>query len=245
MKTKYFFTPLSQLPTGVGFELFGREHLCWLMISAAVTALLCLVCRKERGEHRRRFRRAVGCGVLFFELVKNANLILSGEMSVYFLPLHLCSIAVFFTFFNSLRPGETVDNFLYSTCMPGALSALLFPDWTMYPAFCLHSLTAFCAHTLLFAYPLMLVFSGEIRPSVKMLPRCFLILLALAAVIYPIDRALNANYMFLLVPSPGSPLEWFAHLLGVPGYLLGFIPLIAVIWGLEYLPFRRKRVKTK
>ena len=237
---EYFFTPLSELPSGVGFELFGLKHGCWLIISGCITLLLCLFCRRADKPGRRRIRRGTGCAVLAFELIKNINLIATGQFSVYFLPLHLCSLAVFFTFFNCLRPGETIDNFLYSTCMPGALSALLFPDWTAYPAFCLHSCVAFFAHTLLFAYPLMLTAAGEIAPRVRLLPRCLLILLCLAAVIYPIDRALGANYMFLLSPAAGSPLEWFASVLGVPGYLLGFFPLIAVIWSIEYLPFRKK-----
>ena len=70
-------------------------------------------------------------------------------------------------------------------------------------------------------------------------PRCFALLLALAAVVYGFDRIVGANYMFLLAPAPGSPLEWFAGFLGNPGYLLGYLPMLAAVWAALYLPGRK------
>ena len=237
---KYFFTLEDELPDGVGFPLWGREHIEWLCIALALGTILCLGYRRAGARGRAALRVCTGSAVLLCELLKDANLIVQGAFSVYYLPLHLCGLAVFFTFFHSLRPGETVGNFLYSTCMPGAAFALLFPDWTMYPAFCYHSLVAFAVHTLIVVYPLMLVFSGEWRPSVRYLPRCLALLLGLAAAVYLFDRRFHANYMFLLQPAAGSPLEWFASFLGNPGYLLGYVPMIVLIWGLLYLPFSKR-----
>ena len=238
---KYFFTLEQDLPAGVGFTLWGREHIAWLCIAAAIGVLLCLSYRRAKAEARPRLRIAVGCAVLACEILKVVNLIAQGSFNVYFLPLHLCGLAVFFTFAHALRPGETLGNFVYSTCAPGALFALLFPDWTAYPAFCYHSLVAFVVHTLLAVYPLMLLSGGDLRPRVRYLPRCFAILLSLAVPVYLFDRVFRTNYMFLLSPSSGSPLEWFASLLGNPGYLLGYLPMIILIWGLLYLPFRKKK----
>jgi uncharacterized membrane protein YwaF len=178
--------------------------------------------------------------VLACELLKDGNLLLQGCFGVYHLPLHLCGLAVFFTFAHALHPTETVGNFLYSSCMPGAACALLFPDWTAYPAFSYHSLVAFLVHALLVAYPLVQLAGGALRPRARFLPRCFAILLALAVPIYLFDRLFRTNYMFLLSPSAGSPLAWFASFLGNPGYLRGYLPMLAVGWGLLYLPFRRR-----
>ena len=238
----YFFTLEDKLPAGVGFSLWGREHLAWLSIVAALGVILCLSYRRCGQRGRTRLRIGVGCAVLACEIAKDVNLIAQGSFNVYFLPLHLCGLAVFFTFAHALRPGETLGNFVYSTCAPGALFALLFPDWTVYPAFCYHSLVAFTVHGLLTIYPLMLLCGGDLRPRARYLPRCFAILAILAAPIYVFDRVFRTNYMFLLWPSPGSPLEWFAAFLGNPGYLLGYLPLLVLIWGLLYLPFRKKRL---
>ena len=235
--TEYFFTTEAFLPPDAGFTMFGREHLLWLLICLALVAALCLSYRRCKARSRTRFRRAMGLAVLGCELAKDINLLAQGVFSVYYLPLHLCGLAVFLTLWHSLRPGETLGNLLYGTCMPGALFAALFPDWTAYPAFSYHSIVGFTVHALLIAYPLSLVLAGDLRPDARRLPRCLLWLLGMAVPVYFFDRAVGANYMFLLLPAGGSPLAWFASFLGTPGYLLGYVPMIVLVWLALYLPF--------
>ncbi len=236
-----FFTLEEDLPEGVGFPLFGGAHILWLGIAAALAGLLCMRYRRAPEDGRRRLRHALGWAVLACELLKDVNIAAQGRFGVWFLPLHLCGLAVFFTFAHARRPGKTLGNFLYSCCGPGALFALLTPDWTYYPPFSYHSIVGFIVHALLAAYPLMLVVGGDLRPEAKYLPRCFGILLCCAVPIYCFNRAFGTNYMFLMWPSPGSPLEWFASFLGVPGYLLGYLPMLAAVWLLLYLPFSNKK----
>ena len=47
---KYFFTLEQDLPAGVGFTLWGREHIAWLCIAAAIGVLLCLSYRRAKAE---------------------------------------------------------------------------------------------------------------------------------------------------------------------------------------------------
>lgn len=237
---EYFFTLEQDLPADAGFAYYGREHICWLAIALSLGVILCLVYSHLNSRGRCCLRIAAGCGILLCEVLKDANLIAQGAFGVYYLPLHLCGLAVFFTFVHALRPGEVMGNFLYSTCMPGAAFALFCPDWNAYPAFSYHSLVAFLVHTLIVAYPLMLLSGGDLHPRVRYLPRCFAILAGLAVPVYIFDRVFGANYMFLVEPSPGSPLEWFASFLGNPGYLLGYFPMMVLVWCLLYLPFRKR-----
>ena len=51
---KYFFTLEQDLPAGVGFTLWGREHIAWLCIAAAIGVLLCLSYRRAKAEARPR-----------------------------------------------------------------------------------------------------------------------------------------------------------------------------------------------
>lgn len=238
---KLFFALEEALPADAGFALRSGAHLAALAASAALIALLCLFYRRSPPRRRTALRRGLGWSVLALELLRAGSLAVQGAFSVYQLPLHLCGLAVFFTLAHALRPGALLGNFLYGVCMPGAVFALLFPDWTAYPIWSFRSLTALLVHTLLAAYPLALVAGGTLRPDGRLLPRCFALLLALAAAVYGFDRLLGANYMFLLSPAPGSPLEWFAGFLGNPGYLLGYFPMLAAVWTALYLPFRRKK----
>lgn len=238
---EYFFTLEDKLPAGVGFTLFGGAHIAWLAFSAALIAALCVLYRRAPAEGRRRWRQGLGWAVLACEALKDVNLAVQGSFDRWYLPLHLCGLAVFFTFAHSRRPGKTVGNFLYACCAPGAAFALLTPDWTAFPPLSYHSIVGFLVHALLIAYPLMLVVGGDLRPEAKYLPRCLGILVALAVPVYVFDRVFGTNYMFLMQPSPGSPLEWFASFLGDPGYLLGYFPMLAVIWLALYLPFARRK----
>ena len=79
-----------------------------------------------------------------------------------------------------------------------------------------------------------------IRPDTRRAPACLGIMLLIAVPVYVFDRLMGTNYMFLNWPLPGSPLEWFAFL-GRPGYLLGYIPLLAAAWTVIYAPFVKKR----
>lgn len=236
-----FFAFGDALPAGVGFALFSREHIAAMLACAGVCAGLCLAFCHAGTEGRKRLRLAVGGAILLCEILAKGYLILAGAYDLSYLPLHLCGLAVFFAFYHSLFPGETVGNFLYSTCMPGALFALLFPDWTAYPMLSYRSVVGFAVHALIAAYPLMQVLGGELRPSVRYLPRCLGILACLALPVYGFDRLTGLNFMFLLRPAKGSPLEWFAALLGNPGYLLGYIPMIVLIWCLLYFPFTKRK----
>lgn len=219
-------------------------HLAWLGICIGLIGLLCLAYGRCGVRGRKRLRRGVGLAVLACELAKDLCLLVQGAFGVGYLPLHLCGLAVFFTLAHAIRPGQTLGDFLYSTCMPGAAFALAFPDWTDYPPFAYHSVVAFTVHALLVAYPLMQLCGGDLRPDAARLKRCLAILLVLALPIYGFNRAFGTNYMFLCRPAPGSPLEWFASFLGNPGYLLGYIPMLALVWGVLYFPvIRNKRKK--
>lgn len=241
---EYFFCFDKDIPDGVGIANFGLEHIIWLLIAVICCTMLALRYKRARVQNRRKMRVFVGLALLVLEAGKVLALWLTGFYGLYYLPLHLCGIAIYLTLWHSLRGGDILGQMLYCVCMPGAAFALVFPDWLFYPALNYLSITSFLLHILLVAYPVMLLAGGELRPEPKRLPICFLILLVLAAAVYAFDLAFSTNYMFLLNPAPDSPLEWFYRLWGGGWYVLGYIPLLAGVWLLLYLPlalFRRKK----
>lgn len=227
-------------PEAAGFGLFSTAHGLYLAAAALSALLLCLFYRHLDGERRRRLRLALASSALALQLLRAVLLIISGNYTIGRLPLHLCAMAVYISFFHALRGGRLLGQFLYAFCMPGAAAALLFPDWSYYPALHFMTVSSFVLHILVFCYVLMQVSGGDIRPEGKNLPQCLGVMLAIAIPVYVFDVLTNTNYLFLNWPSPGSPLELFAFL-GRPGYILGYIPLIAGVWLVLYLPFIRKR----
>ena len=227
-------------PEAAGFGQFSAAHGLYLAVAALSALLLCLFYRHLDGERRRRLRLALASSALALQLLRAVLLIISGNYTIGRLPLHLCAMAVYISFFHALRGGRLLGQFLYAFCMPGAAAALLFPDWSYYPALHFMTVCSFALHILVFCYILMQVPCGDIRPDLKSLPQCLGVMLAIAIPVYVFDVLTNTNYLFLNWPSPASPLELFAFL-GRPGYVLGYLPLIAVVWLVLYLPFIGKR----
>ena len=222
-----------------GFGLFSAAHFIWLIIGTATAVLICLIYRRSSAVKRRRIRIALSSSALVIELLKTLLLILAGDYGIGRLPLHLCGLSIYFCFIHSFMkssPHSVFSQFLYFFCMPGAVFALIFPDWVGYPLFSFMTFSGFLLHFLITIYAVMQVISTDIFPDLRRLPACILIMLLLAVPVYFFDKSSGTNYMFLNWPSPGSPLEWFSSL-GNPGYLLGYIPLMLITWAVLYLPF--------
>ena len=218
-----------------GFGLYGVGHFLWLAIFAAMTAAFALIYRRASAGGRKAMRMTVAFTALLIELLRAVLLMRAGEYTVFRLPLHLCGLAVYIGVFHALTENKLTGQFLCAFCMPGALCALLFPDWTYYPFVHFMTLSSFILHILLVDYTLMQILGGELRPDIRRAPACLGIMLLLAAPVYALNKLWGTNYMFLNWPSEGSPLEWFAFL-GRPGYLVGYLPLLAIAWTPIYLP---------
>lgn len=241
-----FFTEYHKLDDVPGYGIFGAVHIGWLLASALMIFLLCLWFRRLKPESRRLTEKIIGCSMVVLEALKILILYLDGSMDVSYLPLHLCGISIFICAFRAFFPIKTASELMYCVCMPGALMALLFPNWIeIYPFFNYFNLYSILIHVLIVAMPLMLVCAGDIKPNVRNLWKCALVLLAFALLIHPINLKFSTNFMFTVRPSAGSPLEWFEKLWGNPGYLLGFPICAAVLWTVMYLPFSLKSKKNK
>lgn len=241
---KYFFDTVETIEEGVGFPLFGRLHLLWL--SLCLLTLFCnyFVYRRSKETGRKRWRKVVAWLLVADELYKTVILLCGGRYNVDYLPFHLCSINIFAIAIHAYKPSKTLDNFLYTVCIPGALAALLFPSWTSLPITSGMHQHSFTVHILLVLYPAVLAICGDIKPDLKSLPKSLALLIMMAIPIYFINLGLNTNFMFLMYAEPGNPLYLFDQLWG--NHLLGFPVIITGVLLIAYGPlllFRKLRKK--
>lgn len=235
---QYFFTPERDIPAGAGFSLFGPAHLAMLAGSAALIVLAELGFRRlsERGQNR--VLSVMAWSMVIMEIGKDFTLAVIGAFSVGYLPLHLCSFAMFVCLFYGAHPqNDACGQILYSVCLPGALCALIFPDWTRFPLLHFQSLHSFLYHTMLVQFSLFPVTSGRVRPGVKQVWKSMVFLMAASLPVYGLNCLLGTNYMFLNRPSKGSPLELLGDLPGRWGYLGGYALLVLGVLLLMNLPF--------
>ena len=235
---QYVFTPESQLPAEVGFSHFDRGHLTVLLVLALVSGAVVLWgCRLEE-ERRLRLERAMALTMVGMELLKDLVLAQIGAFDLGYLPLHLCSMAMFICLYWAWHPwSEGAGQLLWSLCFAGGMAALLFPDWTDMPLWHFQSIHSFLYHGMLVQFSLLAVVSGQARPSLKNAWKAGAFLAVVAVPVYAFDRVFGTNYMFLLHPVPETPLELCARLPGTWGYLLGYALLVAVVLALLNLPF--------
>jgi len=231
-----FFAMFSKLPPNGGSAPFGPQHWAALGCCALLGLCLVLVYRRRSPRGRRSMRLAVAFTDLGSELLRDLIFAHFGEFNIGYLPLHWCGLALFFLVWDALAESPLTHNLLYGLVLPGALSALLFPDWLRYPPISLGNIHSFFSHCLLVSYVLMRLCGRDFVPDWRQLPRCFGFMVLCALPVYGFDRIFRTNYMFLLIPSPGSPLEAFARVLGNPGYILGMVAALFGVWLVEYLP---------
>ena len=218
---KYLLDTTNTIPEGVGFPLFGATHLIWLAVCLAFVVTSCIVYRNLRSTQREKMRLIFAAALIADEIFKYIILFVGDRWLPEYLPFHLCSVNIFVIALHCVRPAKLTDNFLYTVCIPGALSALLFPNWAVLPFPNLMHLHSFTIHALLVAYPVMLTYAGEIRPSTRYVPKCILLMLVLGIPGIICNLLLDTNFMFLMYADPGNPLYvfkqmWGNHLLGLP-----------------------------
>ena len=217
---RYWFDTSGTIARGLGFSLFDAEHLFWLALTVFFLTAVCRYYRASELRRRTRLRHTMAAAIVANEIFKTAMLVLGGNWEPEYLPLHLCSVNVFLVAYHAWKPGKLLDNFLYAVCVPGAAAALLFPSWNKLPPINFMYLHSFTIHILLVLYPLLLVTTGQAQTDLKSALKGVGLLVVMAIPVYGLNLLWGTNFMFLMEPDSGNPLELFEELLG--SHLWGF-----------------------
>ncbi len=239
-----FFKTQDSIPEGLGFSAFDLTHLLWLAAIIINCVLACIIYKRLNEKKRGIMLKIIGAAVVLEEIIKNIAVIAIGEFGYGYLPFHLCGINILLIAFDIFKPTKMVRSFLYFFCIPGAALALLFPNWTEVPFWNFFHQHSFKVHALLLMYPLMLITSGQLRLKLYDALKSLALLIAIAIPVYGLNLWWGTNFMFLMSPDTGNPLELFEKLLG--SHLWGFPILLPVVMGVMYLPlFIINKIKNK
>ena len=226
----------------MGFSLFGPYHIGWLILITLTVILVSKHFKRLDTKKQNVFQRKLAWFILLFEIVKMIYLITRNEFTIQYVPLELCSFAILAIFLHSYTNNLWIGEMLYNLFLPGAIAALLFCNWTYRPIDDFLSLFSFIFHFALVLYCAMVLFAGIVKPNKKRILSSILFLAVAALIVYPLNKLWDTNFMFLNVPSPGSPLVPLEDLLGNPGYILGLACIIAFLWVVMYLPWNKLRL---
>lgn len=229
-----FLDTVETINEGVGFSLFGKTHLIWIFSFVVLAISIPLIYRKLSVKARNIMRVTVAALILLDEVWKWVFLLIGNRYEHGYLPLHLCSINVFLVAFHIFKQPKVINNFLYTICIPAGIIALLTPSWTALPPANFMHIHSFSIHILLALYPLMLTVGGDIKPELKMAPKCLLLLLGMAVIVLGINFLCDTNFMFLMRTDDISFLVLFENIFGAHQW--AFPILLPVVMGVMYLP---------
>ena len=236
MTLKYFFANPSIVPKEYLWEAYGPEHICWLILIAVFVTVSCVLFKKADYDRQTKILRAFALLIVVQEILKDILHWYAGTITLEHLPFHICGISIFFTLWHAYRPNGINSDYLYAVSMPGALAALVFPNWTEYPIMHFSAINSFTIHTWLVAYALMVLTSGRMRPDWRNLPKIAAIMIGLMIPIYFLNKRWNTNFMFINGASPGSPLVPLYDIFS-DAYFIVAIFLVFVFWAVIYAPW--------
>ena len=220
------------------FSPFSVTHWAELLGAAVVMLLCAVIYHRCREVTRHQILRAVFVLMLADEFMKQAVLLYTGQWNVTYLPLHLYSINIFVCWYDAVHDSRRSKEILYAVCLPTAMIAMLSPSWQRLPFWNLMHLHAYSINVLLLLYPVLLL-AGGFRPQVRHIRWVLFFLCAAATPIFFLNRLLKTNFFFLNDPQGNAITAFFARCLGERFFQLGFLPVLAAVLVLLYLPWYR------
>ena len=176
--------------------------------------------------------------VLFFaELHQDLRLYSEGVDYHTYLPFHLCNQGIFVNLIASCTKGKVYKIFSELSVvliMPGALGAILFPDWNYRPFNDWLCYSCFFTHMLLVLLPLIYVKTKMAQIKFSHFYFSFAYIAVVTPIVYWINMKLHQNYMFLRWPVDGSPLEFVWNLSDGKYYIPGLVGLMLFVLSIEY-----------
>ena len=231
-----FISYRTQLPDDVGFSHYSAPHLLFLLGIIIFIVVFSRIYKRSNEKKQNIIRITIATIIVLMEVAKYIVALITNVFSWEFLTLHLCGLSIYMIAIHAIKPNKFTAEFLYSLSIPGAVMALLFADWVVYPIWNFYCLQSFLIHMLELTFPIMLLTAGQIRPNPKNLWMPSLFLLIYTPIIFNLNHLLNTNFLFLNEAAPDSPLSFLQNILGNPGYVFGTIGILAIVWIVMYVP---------
>lgn len=222
------------------YEHWSPEHIkVLLMIAAVMACVLSYVALKASDKVTTVILRILAVSHLILEFAQDILLVTVEDYEIsWILPLHLCNLGIFVNLIAAFSRGKArriFSEISVMLIMPGALGALLFPDWNYRPIDDPVAIIIFITHTILLLIPIIFVMKGitDIRISHIWYPLVFMLIVV--PPIYMFDTKFSVNYLFLKIPVESSPLSMVHDAVGADHYILGLFFLLVAVLLAEYI----------
>lgn len=239
---KYFFAFWTDIPAGMAFPSFGIAHIAALMLSGLTIYLLLWKMKHLSQLKNERIVKIISLILPVLEVTRVAWLIYTGEHRfIKLLPLHLCSMQVYFVPIAVFTNIKGFKELVYCTGILGGISGIVFPVGVSntYPLIHYQTIETLIFHSVLIFVPLALVLRLGFRPQLRYFPRMLFVFALTAAAAAVADFGFGQNYMFLAEPPVGTPFEWIFNTFGHWAYWISFFIFGCTVSLCMMVPFNR------
>ncbi|MCA1053680.1 TIGR02206 family membrane protein [Rossellomorea aquimaris] len=221
------------------FELFSASHIIAVILMVCLIFLLFFYRKRlsdvGRGVVKWGLVTVLMIGEIYFQLWY----VINGAWSLTVnLPLQLCSISLYLCIFMLLFKNQFIFECAFFSSMTGSFVAMITPELFFgYPH--IRFFQFFSIHAAIVLSCLYMVWVEGFTVRFSTVIKSFLALNVIAAMVYVVDRILDANYMFL-VRKPVNP-GLIDYLGEYPWYLLSLEGITFFLFIILYIVFKLER----
>ena len=242
MEYSFFELILTRfIPDELKFKTFSVPHFAYLACSAL---LIYFIARRVKKMPQEKAERLIKILSLSLIVIYFYRFYMFWKYDYKFdfidnLPFHLCIIHQFVIPYAIYRKKMVLLNLCYSIGAPAAAIAMFTPSMLYKEYFYLGWFVFFffILHAMIVMIPILCICSGIFRPDYKLMPKACAVFLGFVAFIYGLNKLLNANFLFVNIPEPGTLMEPFYNWLGNPGFILPLLFVLLFVLCMMYLPW--------
>ena len=241
---QYFWYTKDNIPDGLGFSFLGARHIVTWLLSLSIIIGLAMLFKKASPKAKNIAIWVVAIYLIVNEIVKDIVVIVLGQWTLEYLPLHICGINIILTMVYAITRNRIVADLLYCIGAFGAALALTTPNWMALPVMNFMHFHSVSVHILLVLFPIMLILNGH-RPNIKNWLKCFIVAVCYCVPIYIFNKIFDTDFVFL----NGARDTPFVPIVDIIGqlYVIPMIMLLGLVMFLMYLPWylsdRKKAAK--
>ena len=237
MENKFWET-VESIEPGFGWKLFSVGHILWLALGALACAGIAVMYAFLPEKGRRASRITIAVLLITNIVVHQIFFIVTKQWRLDHLPLHMCYFGAFIIMAHAFarKHHDTLAALTYAISLPGAILALLTPNWSVLPFWNFSGISSFLYHLLLIVYPVMLI-AGGYRPQFRHLRPALPFIAGTAVAIFILNKAIGTDFLFI---NGGKTVGWLramTTIFGIYGYLWIFPVIMTLLWTIQFLPF--------
>ena len=223
-------------------QSYIQAHVTILVVSCAFGMMIIRTGLKLRtDESRKRLRTVLAWFILFSRLVRYP---IDAALGAFhwddLFSLHVCHINLILLVICLIRPNRFLFNYSFLIGIPMGLASGLFPGDIPLdaPSPILRGVLFVFTHLLMVIGALYLAIVERMKPTWRDLGLLYLVGFGQAVITFGVNRLLGTNFLYIMTPVAGTPIESLHDWLGWPGYAVAMVLITFGLMLLSLLAFK-------